>query len=1055
NGYLGALELTNVSGAPAKEYELLADVGGTKIGKCLLADCDAVEGGYTFTSPRLLKLLPIRRGASYPILFMSRDPYAGITPYVISINGVRCDSVAPQVNLSANRTFFTANGTLHLTATASDNVAVRKVAFLRDGQEIGVDTDAPYEIDVPADSTQNGRHSYTAVAYDPSGNQGTSNGVRVLTGIGNKFFGTAPDNAADYTHLLTYFNQLTPGNAGKWGSVEATRNQMDWSKLDTAYNFAKQNGVRFKLHTLIWGQQQPDWLSSLTPQAQLAEIEEWMSLAAQRYPDVDMVDVVNEPLHAPPAYSAALGGAGATGWDWVVKSFELARKYFPKAELLMNDYNVEALEAWTTDYLKIINVLKERGLIDGIGLQAHFLERAELPVIAANLDRMAATGLPIYVSELDVNFANDARHAQRLRDLFTLFWQHPSVLGVTHWGHLQGSMWRTDAYLIRSDGTTRPGMDWINCFRVGNTNCTVPEYVPTRRSGDASGITLEAEDYDDARGILALGDVVAYTDNTDWQSYDKVVFDKNWDSLSVTYARGGQDPANISVHLGSLDTPPVATVNLEPTGGWGTNKTVSIPFAPISGEQNVFIRYNGGYGIANVDRFVFGAPANLGPNLIANGEFESSANGWFTWDGTLSSSTDYAVSGARSLKLGNRNGNGPAATSLAGLVVPGRKYEVALWTTVGGSSSANVNITQKITCNGQDTYNWLINPTAVQPGQWTRLTGTLAVPDCNVTDVMIYAEGPAGGIDMYLDHVSVRAQQVANIVTNGTFESGISGWSTYSGTASSSSARAHSGSKSLLIGGRTGNAPAITNLTSAVTKGTSYQASFWVSIGGAASANVNLTRKIVCDGQTSYSWIANPVAVADGQWVELKGTLDIPNCTNLSEVLVFAEGPGAGVDLYVDDVNISVPSVTNLLSEGSFESSASGWFTWGTGTLGLTQTRAHGGSKSLLLAGRTGNSPMARSLMGLIAPGSRYQVSMWASIAGAATANVNVTRKFTCDGTDSYSWIINPVAVTDSGWVKLSGTLDVPNCALTDAIIYAEGPEAGVDLYLDDVVVSP
>ena len=34
------------------------------------------------------------------------------------------------------------------------------------------------------------------VAYDPSGNSATSSGVRVLTGIGNKFFGTATTTAA-------------------------------------------------------------------------------------------------------------------------------------------------------------------------------------------------------------------------------------------------------------------------------------------------------------------------------------------------------------------------------------------------------------------------------------------------------------------------------------------------------------------------------------------------------------------------------------------------------------------------------------------------------------------------------------------------------------------------------------------------------------------------------------------------------------------------------------------------------------------------------------------
>ncbi|HEY3253361.1 MAG TPA: endo-1,4-beta-xylanase, partial [Polyangiaceae bacterium] len=420
-GYLGELALKNVSGPKAKSFEIFADLGGAGIRRrCLFADCTAVDGGYSFTEPLLVRLLGIAQGQTLPILYGSPDAYSSVTPYVISINGQKCDAVPPQVSLSASKTLITSSGSLQLSALASDNVAVRKVVFQRDGVEIGVDTAAPFTLDVAADATLNGRHVFTAVAYDPSGNSTTSSGVRVLTGIGNKFFGTAASNAADYASLLSYFNQITPGNAGKWGSVEATRDQMNWSELDTAYQFAKSHGLPFKLHTLIWGQQQPTWLASLTPAQQLAEIEQWISLAAQRYPDVQLVDVVNEPLHAVPAYSAALGGAGATGFDWVIKSFELARKYFPKSELLLNDYNVEALDSSATDYLNIINLLKARGLIDGIGLQAHFLERAELSVVAGNLDRFAATGLPIYVSELDLNLSNDARQAQKMRDLFTL-----------------------------------------------------------------------------------------------------------------------------------------------------------------------------------------------------------------------------------------------------------------------------------------------------------------------------------------------------------------------------------------------------------------------------------------------------------------------------------------------------------------------------------------------------------------------------------------------------------------------------------------------------------
>ncbi len=349
---------------------------------------------------------------------------------------------------------------------------------------------------------------------------------------------------------------------------------------------------------------------------------------------------------------------GATGYDWVIKSFELARKYFPKAELLLNDYNVEANDSSASDYLAIINLLKARGLLDGIGLQAHFLERAEVSVVAANLDRFAATGLPIYISELDLNLSNDARQAQRMRDLFTLFWQHPSVLGVTHWGYLQGNMWQPDAYLVRTDGTRRPALDWLTCFRGGGSNCPVPDYVPSPRTGDSASITLQAEDYDDMHGIQAAGDAIAYVDNGDWESFSRVVFDKNWDSLSVTYTNGGSTPTSVTLHGDSLTGPVLATVQLPPTGGWSTNNTVSVPFLPISGERNVFVAFGGG---VNVDKFSFSAPAGDGPNLIANGEFEANTNGWYSWNGTLSTSTQFAVSGAQSLRSTNRDGNGPIA----------------------------------------------------------------------------------------------------------------------------------------------------------------------------------------------------------------------------------------------------------------------------------------------------------------------------------------------------------------------------------------------------------
>jgi endo-1,4-beta-xylanase len=143
------------------------------------------------------------------------------------------------------------------------------------------------------------------------------------------------------------------------------------------------------------------------------------------------------------------------------------------------------------------------------------------------------------------------------------------------------------------------------------------------------------------------------------------------------------------------------------------------------------------------------------------------------------------------------------------------------------------------------------------------------------------------------------------------------------------------------------------------------------------------------------------------------------------------------------------------VADGTFEAGLGGWFTW-SGTLAASNARAHGGLQSAALTSRTSNGPIARSLTALVMPNKSYAVSLWTSIGGAATANVNLTSKVQCQGASAnYAWVASPVAVADGAWVKLSGTLVLPDCPLQDVLIYAEGPAAGVDLYIDDAVLAP
>jgi endo-1,4-beta-xylanase len=298
-----------------------------------------------------------------------------------------------------------------------------------------------------------------------------------------KFLGCAHSSTQNL-NFATYWNQVTPENGGKWGSVEGARNVMNWGAMDAAYNLAKNKGYLFKNHTMIWGSQQPSWIESLDTATQRLEIEQWFALTAARYPNMDLIDVVNEPLHAPPSgtghgnYINALGGSGTTGWDWIIKSFRMARKYFPNSKLLINEYSIVNSTATTQQYINIINLLKTDTLIDGIGIQCHAFSTygVSSALIKSNLDLLAATGLPIYVSEMDIDGTNDLAQLREYERVFPLFWEHPGVAGITLWGFRYG-LWRTDqgAYLVNSNGTERLAFDWLKAYV--NDTLTSPESV--------------------------------------------------------------------------------------------------------------------------------------------------------------------------------------------------------------------------------------------------------------------------------------------------------------------------------------------------------------------------------------------------------------------------------------------------------------------------------------------------------------------------------------------------------------------------------------------------
>jgi GH35 family endo-1,4-beta-xylanase len=275
-------------------------------------------------------------------------------------------------------------------------------------------------------------------------------------GLPAMFVGNITTNGSVRSDFLQYWDQITPENEGKWASVEGTRDVYNWSGVDRAYNFAKQNNIPFKQHTFVWGNQSPGWINSLSASEQAAEIEEWIRDFCARYPDTDMIDVVNEatPGHAPAGYAQ-----NAFGNNWIIRTFQLARQYCPNSILILNDYNVLS---WDTNaFIQMATPAVNAGVVDALGAQAHGLEGQSLSSIQSKLNQVAALGLPIYISEYDVARTNDQEQLQIMQSQFPVFYNHPSVAGITLWGYVVGSTWVNGSGLIQSNGTKRPAMTWL------------------------------------------------------------------------------------------------------------------------------------------------------------------------------------------------------------------------------------------------------------------------------------------------------------------------------------------------------------------------------------------------------------------------------------------------------------------------------------------------------------------------------------------------------------------------------------------------------------------
>lgn len=326
----------------------------------------------------------------------------------------------------------------------------------------------------------------------------TSTGVIITVGTANvtprgmsackgKYLANIIPGAAQINYN-TLWNGVTAENNCKWGPVESTRDQFNWNGADVTYNHAKNNNMMFRYHAGVWASQYPSWLTTLSTVDAKAEVVEYLTAIAARFPLADQIDVLNEQLGNHQAdnqkFRDLFGGAAntsATDFAWQIWLFTQARALFPNTKLVLNDYGLENNQNAINMQLNLLKALRDRGLVDGFGTQAHCfnIDGLSANALKLSLDLMTKAGIPIYVTELDLNGGqeNDNNAAAQLTSYqthFPVFWEHSAVAGVTIWGYITGATWKTGTGLMSNTGTEKSALTWLKGYVSGKTSVGYP-----------------------------------------------------------------------------------------------------------------------------------------------------------------------------------------------------------------------------------------------------------------------------------------------------------------------------------------------------------------------------------------------------------------------------------------------------------------------------------------------------------------------------------------------------------------------------------------------------
>ena len=175
---------------------------------------------------------------------------------------VQSDTTPPVVTITAPTNNSTVSATITLTATATDpDSAVSFVQFQVDGANTGAQlTTAPYSLSLDTTTLSNASHSLTAVAQDPTGNQGTSAAVTItVSNTTNTAMGPLKQSTANPHYFVTPSGKaVLLSGSHTWDDFQDTDTSASPAAFDfNGYvNFLKSHGHSV---TILWRKDLPTY----------------------------------------------------------------------------------------------------------------------------------------------------------------------------------------------------------------------------------------------------------------------------------------------------------------------------------------------------------------------------------------------------------------------------------------------------------------------------------------------------------------------------------------------------------------------------------------------------------------------------------------------------------------------------------------------------------------------------------------------------------------------------------------------------------------------------